>query len=60
MATLKRQFPAVDLRFHLVMGAHAGPVSDVDPGKRFVSSPDERHDSMTTLPQSICFTRHWI
>lgn len=53
MADFKREFPAVDLRFQLVMGALAGPVNDVDLGMRFVSGSDERHEAVFIMPEIL-------
>jgi len=53
MADFKKEFPAVDLRFQLVMGALAGPVNDVDLGMRFVSGPDERHEAVFIMPEIL-------
>lgn len=53
MAEFKKQFPAVDLRFQLVMGALSGPVNDVDLGMRFVDGPDERHEAAFIMPEIL-------
>jgi LysR family glycine cleavage system transcriptional activator len=53
MAEFKKQFPAVDLRFQLVMGAVSGPVNDVDIGMRFVNGPDERHEAVFVMPEIL-------
>ncbi|PRD40800.1 LysR family transcriptional regulator [Phyllobacterium phragmitis] len=53
MAEFKKQFPSVDLRFQLVMGALSGPVNDVDLGMRFVDGPDERHEAAFVMPEIL-------
>ncbi|MFC3323623.1 LysR family transcriptional regulator [Mesorhizobium cantuariense] len=53
MADFKKQFPTVDLRFQLVMGALSGPVNDVDLGMRFVNGPDERHEAAFIMPEIL-------
>lgn len=53
MAEFKRQFPAVDLRFQLVMGALSGPVDDVDLGMRFVQGADDRHEAAFIMPEIL-------
>ncbi|RUU81223.1 MULTISPECIES: LysR family transcriptional regulator [unclassified Mesorhizobium] len=53
MADFKKEFPAVDLRFQLVMGALAGPVNDVDLGMRFVNGSDERHEAVFIMPEIL-------
>lgn len=53
MAEFKKQFPTVDLRFQLVMGALAGPVNDVDLGMRFVNGSDERHEAVFVMPEIL-------
>lgn len=53
MAAFKKQFPTVDLRFQLVMGALAGPVNDVDLGMRFVNGSDERHEAAFIMPEIL-------
>lgn len=53
MAEFKKQFPTVDLRFQLVMGALAGSVNDVDLGMRFVNGSDERHEAVFVMPEIL-------
>ncbi|MDV4159398.1 LysR family transcriptional regulator (plasmid) [Rhizobium leguminosarum] len=53
MPEFKKQFPTVDLRFQLVMGALAGPVNDVDLGMRFVNGSDERHEAAFIMPEIL-------
>jgi LysR family glycine cleavage system transcriptional activator len=53
MAKFKQQFPTVDLRFQLVMGALSGPVNEVDLGMRFVRGSDERHEAVFVLPEIL-------
>jgi DNA-binding transcriptional LysR family regulator len=53
MAHFKKEFPTVDLRFQLVMGALAGPVNDVDLGMRFVGGSDERHEAVFIMPEIL-------
>ncbi|MER9169301.1 LysR family transcriptional regulator [Mesorhizobium australicum] len=53
MAEFKRQFPAVDLRFQLIMGALAGPVNDVDLGMRFVNGSDDQHEAAFVMPEIL-------
>lgn len=53
MAEFKKEFPAVDLRFQLVMGALSGSVNDVDLGMRFVDGPDERHEAVFVMPEML-------
>ncbi|MCQ2006249.1 LysR family transcriptional regulator [Rhizobium sp. NRK18] len=53
MAEFKKEFPAVDLRFQLVMGALSGPVNDVDLGMRFVDGPDDRHEAAFLMPEIL-------
>lgn len=53
MADFKKEFPAVDLRFQLVMGALSGPVTDVDLGMRFVDGADERHEAVFVMPEIL-------
>lgn len=53
MAEFKKEFPTVDLRFQLVMGALWGSVSDVDLGMRFVDGPDERHQAAFVMPEIL-------
>ncbi|WOS66054.1 LysR family transcriptional regulator [Sinorhizobium fredii] len=53
MAKFKEQFPAVDLRFQLVMGAVSGPVNDVDLGMRYIHGSDERHEAVFVMPEII-------
>ncbi len=53
MARFKKQFPGVDLRFQLVMGALSGPVNDVDLGMRFVDGADERHEAAFVMPEIL-------
>ncbi|SNT76830.1 LysR family transcriptional regulator [Paracoccus seriniphilus] len=49
MSSFKAEFPNVDLRFQLVMGALTGPVDDVDLGMRFLA-PDQRRDGLRVFP----------
>jgi DNA-binding transcriptional LysR family regulator len=53
MPDFKKQFPTVDLRFQLVMGALAGPVNDVDLGMRFVNGSDDRHEAAFIMPEIL-------
>lgn len=53
MAKFKRQFPVVDLRFQLIMGALSGPVEDVDLGMRFVSGSDDRHEAEFIMREAL-------
>ncbi|UPA27096.1 LysR family transcriptional regulator [Shinella oryzae] len=53
MAEFKKEFPAVDLRFQLVMGALSGSVNDVDLGMRFVDGPDGRHEAAFVMPEIL-------
>ncbi len=53
MAEFKREFPNVDLRFQLMMGALAGPVNDVDLGMRFVDGPDRHHEAAFVMPEIL-------
>lgn len=53
MAAFKTQFPAVDLRFQLIMGALAGPIDDVDLGMRFVQGSDDRHEATFVMPEIL-------
>lgn len=53
MAEFKKQFPSVDLRFQLVMGALSGTVNDVDLGMRFVDGPDGRHEAVFVMPEIL-------
>jgi DNA-binding transcriptional LysR family regulator len=53
MAEFKKQFPAIDLRFQLVMGAVSGPVDDVDLGMRFVHGADDRHEAAYIMPEIL-------
>lgn len=53
MAEFKKQFPSVDLRFQLVMGALSGTVNDVDLGMRFVDGPDSRHEAVFVMPEIL-------
>ena len=51
MDRFKQAFPQVELRFQLIMGALAGPVSDVDFGMRFVEGEDDRHEAAFVVPE---------
>jgi DNA-binding transcriptional LysR family regulator len=53
MATFKRVFPRVELRFQLIMSALGGPVSDVDLGMRFVDGSDGRHEATYIMPEIL-------
>lgn len=53
MAKFKQNFPNVDLRFQLVMGAVSGSVADVDLGMRFVAGSDERHEAIFVMPEIL-------
>ena len=53
MARFKQEFPGVDLRFQLVMGALSGPVNDVDLGMRFMAGSDDRHDAVFVMPEIL-------
>lgn len=53
MAAFKRTFPGVDLRFELIMGPLAGPVSDVDLGMRFVEGADDNHEATFIMPEIL-------
>ena len=53
MGEFKRQFPKVDLRFQLIMGALSGPVDDVDLGMRFVDGGDKRHEAAFIMPEVL-------
>lgn len=53
MAAFKKEFPGVDLRFDLIMGALAGPVNDVDLGMRFVEGSDENHEATFIMPEIL-------
>jgi LysR family glycine cleavage system transcriptional activator len=53
MGEFKRQFPKVDLRFQLIMGALSGPVDDVDLGMRFVDGADKRHEAAFIMPEVL-------
>ena len=55
MHRFKAEFPTVDLRFQLVMGALTGPVSDVDLGMRFVNHGhvDTRHRVFQIMPEVL-------
>lgn len=55
MHRFKADFPAVDLRFQLVMGALTGPVNDVDLGMRFVDPAriDARHRMFPIMPEVL-------
>jgi DNA-binding transcriptional LysR family regulator len=53
MTKFKQDFPHVDLRFQLIMGALSGPVTDVDLGMRFVAGADDRHDAWLVMPELL-------
>jgi len=53
MAAFKKQFPTVDLRFQLIMGALAGSVNDVDLGMRFVNGSDAQHEATFIMPEIL-------
>ncbi len=53
MAEIKRAFPALELRFQLIMTALSGPVGDVDLGMRFVEGPDARHEASYIMPEVL-------
>ncbi len=53
MAAFKKVFPGVDLRFELIMGPLAGPVSDVDLGMRFVEGGDDNHEATFVMPEIL-------
>lgn len=53
MAEMKRAFPALELRFQLIMTALSGPVTDVDLGMRFVDGSDERHEASYIMPEML-------
>jgi len=53
MVAFKKQFPCVDLRFHLIMGPLGGPVKDVDLGMRFVSGSDAQHEATFIMPEIL-------
>lgn len=45
--------PGIELRFQLIPGRIRGPVNDVDLGMRFVSGPDDEHDTAQMLPEIL-------
>lgn len=53
MHRFQADHPDIDLRFHLIPGKIGGPVNDVDMGMRFVSGPDEEHDTAMMLPEIL-------
>lgn len=53
MSKFKSDFPNVDLRFQLVIGALGGSVADVDLGMRFVDGADERHEAALIMPEIL-------
>jgi LysR family glycine cleavage system transcriptional activator len=53
MGKFKKQFPTVDLRFQLIMGALSGGVNDVDLGMRFVNGSDARHEAVFVMPEIL-------
>lgn len=53
MASFKKAFPGIDLRFELIMGPLAGPVNDVDLGMRFVNGSDDNHEATFVMPEIL-------